>query len=172
MIAEPPDHLMRDRMQQVDFDRILSWLRGAESDARVSFIARWSADAPVITRLATSAINDAGEALAVVQAALDAITHANSQRTKHWCQFAVTKLGPRKALRVIRGLFESRPHVVDMACYWLPTMISQQDTAYPELQTLVRDADSAGVIKPTVTSVGPNGQRLYHDRYAGTYPSS
>jgi hypothetical protein len=155
-------------MQQADYDRVLSWLRGAEHSGRVAFIGRWSLHTPVITGLATSAVNDPDEALSIVRTAFEGITHADSQLTKHWCRFAVTKLGPRKTLRVLRDYFVSRPHVVDMACYWLPTMIGRQDSAFPGFQALVRDADSAGIIRPAVTSAGPGGKQLFHDRYADT----
>ena len=100
MPDSPPDELMRGQMEPSDFDRVLAWLRHATSEDRVSFLCRWSHIPPLVTRLATSAVNHSTESLTIVVSAFDAITHANSQRTKHWCQFAVTKLGPRKALRV------------------------------------------------------------------------
>lgn len=172
MPDEPPDELMRDRMDQTDFERISAWLRQADSAERVSFICRWSHLPPLITRLATSAINNSGESLSIAETAFDAITHADSQRTKLWCQFAVTKLGPRKTLRLLRERFATRPHVVDMACYWLPTMISRKDSAYAELRVLCRDADSAGIIRPAVTSTSPTGPTLVHDRYADQNPNT
>ena len=172
MPDEPPDELMRDRMEQTDFDRILTWLRKADSAERVSFICRWSHLPPLITRLATSAINNPGESLSIAETAFDAITHADSQRTKLWCQFAVTKLGPRKTIHLLRERFATRPHVVDMACYWLPTMISREDAIFTELQALSRDADSAGIIRPAVTSTSPTGQTLFHDRYEDTSPKA
>ena len=153
-------------MDQSDFDRVLAWLRQATSEDRVSFLCRWSHIPPLVTRLATSAVNHSTESLTIVVSAFEAITHANSQRTKHWCQFAVTKLGPRKALRVVRELIATRPHVVEMACYWLPSMISRDDAAFAELKTLCRYSESAGIIKPPVTSTSPTGSTLFHDRDA------
>lgn len=166
MPDSPPDELMRGRMEQSDFDRVLAWLRHTTSEDRVSFLCRWSHIPPLVTRLATSAVNLSTESLTIVVFAFEAIKYANSQRTKHWCQFAVTKLGPRKAIRVVRELVATRPHVVDMACYWLPSMISRDDAAFAELKTLCRDAESAGIIRPPVTSTSPTGATLFHDRCA------
>ena len=172
MSESPPDELMRGRMEQSDFDIVLAWLRKATPEDRVSFLCRWSHIPPLVTRLATSSVNKSAEALTIVVSAFDAITHANSQRTRHWCQFAVTKLGPRKTLRVVRELIVTRPQVVDMACYWSPSMISRVDAAFAELKTMCRDAEVASVIRPPVASVSPTGGTLFHDRYAGTYPNA
>jgi len=168
MPDSPPDELMRGRMEQSDFDCVLAWLRHATSEDRVSFLCRWSHIPPLVTRLATSTVNRPTESLSIVVSAFEAITHANSQRTKHWCQFALAKPGSRKALRVVRELIATHPHVVDMACYWLPSMISRGDSAFAELKILCREAESAGIIRPPVTSTSLTGATLFHDRYADT----
>ncbi len=156
---------MRRPLEARDFNQIAQWLRRAESDTRVSFLTDHIAHS-AIYRLAISTINNRTEAYQFLRFGLDSIHSAHSQKTKAVAQFGVTKLGGKRTIAEIASRINSQPHVVDMALYWLPSMISRKDPAYFPLQDLRKRAAELGITKPARRTVNSDGSVTFSDRYA------
>lgn len=157
---------LRDRIESRDFNRIASYLRTCESVQRMAFLeACIKGDGPVV-RMALSTVNSAKEASKLFRIGLESIQTPDSTTTKRWVEFGVKKLGARKTIRAIRDFLESKPHVVDMAVYWLPSMIAKDAPGWMELKELSVAATKAGAIKASMTSTTPDGKVLFHDCYS------
>lgn len=156
--------LMQHPLESRDFNRMAQWLRGTEGEARVSFL-REHLDHSAGYRLAISAINNRDEAFEILRFGLDGIHSANSQRTKALAQFGITKLGAKRTIAEIASRIDAQPHVVDMALYWLPSMIPKDDPARKPLIALQRQADQLGVIRPARRTVHLDGSITFTDRY-------
>lgn len=164
MDADEASKLMQRPLESRDFNRVAQWLRGAESESRVRFLKEHF-DHSASYRLAISTINRRDEACEILRFELDAIHSAHSQRTKAMAEFGVTKLGGRRTIAEIASRVATQPHVVDMALYWMPSMIPEEDPARKLLKDLQKQADELGIIRPTRRTVQPDGSVTFADRY-------
>jgi hypothetical protein len=156
--------LMQRPLESRDFNQVAQWLRGTESASRVAFL-KVHFDHSASSRLALSAINNRDEAFEILRFGLDGIHTAHSQRTRVMVQFGVTKLGGKRTIAEIASRIESQPHVVDMALYWIPSMIARDDPAREPLEELQKRAEELGVIRPVRRTVHPDGRVTFADRY-------
>lgn len=156
--------LMQRPLESRDFNRVAQWLRGTESESRVSYLKEYF-DHSASYRLAISTINSRDEAFEILRFGLDTIHSAHSQRTKAMAEFGVTKLGGRRTIAEIASRIETQPHLVDMALYWMPSMIPKEDPAQKLLKDLQKRADELGIIRPTRRTVHPDGSVTFADRY-------
>lgn len=164
MDANDAVRLIQRRLESRDFNRVAQWLRGIEGEARIEFLKQHF-DHSASYRLAISTINNREEAYEILRFGLDAIRSANSQRTKAMAQFGVTKLGARRTVAEIASRIDTQPHVVDMALYWMPSMISKEDPARKPLKELQKRANESGIIRPVRRTVHPDGSVTFADRY-------
>lgn len=139
---------MQRPLESRDFNQVAQWLRGTESEARVCFLKEHF-DHSASYRLAISTINNRDEALEILRFGLDAIRSAHSQQTKAMAQFGVTKLGGKRTISEIASRIGTQPHVVDMALYWMPSMIPKEDPARKPLKALRKQAEELEIIRPT-----------------------
>lgn len=161
-----PLKVMDPRLDQREFNRVAAWLRTAEPTVRLQFLRDCIGLRGPMLRLATSVVNARNEALDLFQRGLNTIQVPNSTATKLWLRFGVTKLGARRAIQEIRDRIDTQPHVVDMAIYWLPSMLTRETAGHQELDALVVLAKSKKIIRPVVQIKMPDGSTLYGDRYA------
>ncbi|MBK1790052.1 hypothetical protein [Persicirhabdus sediminis] len=156
--------LMGKNLESRELNLISSWLRQEESAFRVSFLID-AIGHTAIWRLATSTINDRREALEIYKLGLDRIHSAHSQLTMKWVKFGVTKLGPRRAIAEIAKRMDSQPYVVDMALYWLPSLIGGDRSGCDMMKQLQAAASEAGIIRPVRSEKQADGSVLFRDRY-------
>lgn len=112
-----------------------------------------------------SSINSRSEAFDLFKRGLDDITSAHSAKTKICTHFGVAKLGAKSAIAEIASRIDSQPHVVDMALYWLPSMIAKDTPAFTVLEMLQIQAEDKNIIKPVRSIKGSDGRITYADRY-------
>lgn len=156
--------LMHCPLESRDFNRVAQWLRGLESEARVSFLKEHFEHSSSY-RLAISTINNRAEAFEILGFGLDAILSAHSQRTKFMAQFGITKLGAKRTIAEIASRIDTQPHVVDMGLYWMPSMIPKADPAWNSLMELQKKADELKIIRPTQHNIHSDGRVTFTDRY-------
>ncbi|MBE2283300.1 MAG: hypothetical protein IAE77_07545 [Prosthecobacter sp.] len=160
------DQLLQRPLESKDFNRLAKWLREISDSIRLDFFRRHlHLSHPAFWRLATSCINSRAEAFDLFKRGLDDIVSAHSQKTKICTQFGVAKLGAKRAIAVIAARIDSQPHVVDMALYWLPCMISKDAPTFALLKALQAEAERTNIIKPTRRIEGVGGSVTYADRY-------
>jgi len=163
----PPDEihqLMLKPLESRDFNRIAKWLRQASSAERMEFLNLHFTHSS-FWRLATSCINNRAEADTFFNKGLDDISSAQSQKTKICVQFGVSKLGAKRAISIIGSRIDSQPYMVDMALYWLPTMLDREQRAAAGFVSLLKEAEEKNIIKPVKRTVSANGRITYSDRY-------
>ena len=80
-------------------------------------------------------------------------------------QFGITKLGSKRAVAEIASRIDTQPPVVDMALYWIPTMIPKDDRARTPIEELQNRADELGIIRPTRRIDHSDGSVTFADRY-------
>ena len=164
MNADQAADLMRKSLASHEFNEVAKWLRSEVSGVRMDFL-RERINHSAILRLAMSCVNDRGEAQELFRLGLDSIMYANSQKTKLWTQFGVTKIGAKRAITEISNRVDSQPHVVDMALYWLPSMIPEGDSSRDSLVQLQNLAKRLDLIKPVRKTVHEDGSITFSDRY-------
>ena len=164
MDAKKAAELMERPLDSREFNNLASWLREVDGRERTCFLKEHFSNSASY-RLATSVINKRDEAYEIVRFGLDSIHTANSQRTKAAVEFGIKKLGPKRTIAEVATRINSQPHVVDMALYWMPSMIEEGDLALPDLKELKRVALEADVIRPTRETRQTDGSTLYSDRY-------
>ena len=164
MDATEAAKLMDKNLESREFNLISSWLRQEKSSSRVSFLID-SIGHTAIWRLATSTINDRREALELYKLGLDRIHSAHSQLTMKWVRFGVTKLGPRRAIAEIAKRLDSQPYVVDMALYWLPSLVGGDQSGDYMIKQLQAAASEADAIRPVRSEIQADGTVLFRDRY-------
>ena len=163
----PPDefhHLMRKPLESRDFNRIAKWLRQASSTERMEFLIQHFNHSS-FWRLATSCINSRDEAGTLFNKGLDDICSAHSQKTKICVRFGISKLGAKRAISVIGSRIDSQPYMVDMALYWLPTMLDREQLEASGFVSLLKEAEQKSIIKPVKQTVSTRGKVTYSDRY-------
>lgn len=156
--------LMRKPLESRDFNRIAKWLRQSSSAERMEFL-NLHFDHSSFWRLAASCVNNRAEAGTLFSKGLDDIRSAHSQKTKICVRFGVSKLGAKRAISVIASRIDSQPYMVDMALYWLPTMLDREQMAAAGFVSLQKDAEQKKIIKPVKRNVSATGKATYSDRY-------
>jgi hypothetical protein len=159
------DKLMLTPLETPDFKEVANWLRNCTSEERVLSLKRHF-DHRASYRLAISSVNNRKEAAELVQFGLDAIVKPHSQQTKSIIQFGIVKIGVSRTVSAIAERIESQPHVVDMAVYWFPRLVSDADLNRSRFADLQHKAQEKGIIRPPRRIEHPDGTVTYADRYA------
>jgi hypothetical protein len=149
-----------------EFNAVAKWLRGVSSEVRLAFLRPRFLLSSTAYRLAISTVNKSAEATELLRLGLDRIQSPNSTSTKAMVKFGVMKLGARRTIKELAARMESQPHVVDMAVYWLPTLISMEDPGWESFKELSQRAQTLGIIRPVRRLMGSDGKLEYGDRYA------
>lgn len=162
------NQLMQRPLEGKDSNRLAKWLRESPEAERMDFFRRHlHTSHPAFWKLAMSSINSRSEAFDLFKRGLDDITSADSSKTKICTHFGVAKLGAKRAIAEIASRIDSQPHVVDMALYWLPRMVSEHAPAFDALEALQTKAENKNIIKPVRRIKGADGKITYADRYGG-----
>jgi hypothetical protein len=161
-----PEEVSTATMESPRLNELKAWLRREVTQVRMDFLKRCIELRGAGAGLATSVVNDKVEAVDLFRTGLASITTPHSQTTRAWIEFGVTKLGARRVIRELEPLMDSLPHVVDMALYWLPTMIPKKAPGFREMRNLKREAMKNGVVRPPRQTAGDDGTILFHDRYS------
>lgn len=134
------------------------WLRSRSDDECFAFISacfrfRGYGYEQRALDLATSCIRQPTHALAILRTGL---VSPDASSIKFWLGFAIPKLGTRKVLAEVSALLDSNPSAVDMALYWLPSLLpSTDDIARAAYETLQAEARRRDIIRGPVTTRTP-----------------
>jgi hypothetical protein len=166
-----PETLMQSRRGPRGDTDVKRWLRGRSDDECFNFVVRslsfcgYGNESRALD-LATSCIRQPAHALTILRTGL---THPDASSIKFWLAFAVRKLGARKVISEVAALLDSNPTAVDMALYWLPTLLRPTDEASRSAFRGLRDeAHRRGIIRGAVTTRRADGETLFHDVYGST----
>jgi hypothetical protein len=166
-----PETLMQTpRGPRCDTD-VKRWLRGRTDDECYAFICvcirfrGYGYEARALD-LATSCIRQPAHALAILRAGF---ISPDASSIKFWLAFAIPKLGARKVLAEIEALLDSNPSAIDMALYWLPSLLPSTDArSLAAYKTLYTEAKRRGIIRGPVTTHTSDGRTLYKDIHGQT----
>lgn len=166
-----PESLRQTRRGPRGDTEVKRWLRSRSDEECFAFIGvclhfRGYGHEKRALDLATSCIRRPAHALAILRVGL-ACPDASS--IKLWLAFAIAKLGARKVISEVASLLDANPVAVDMALYWLPSLLPSSDHAsLVAVQTLHAESQGRGSIRGPVTTRTADGGVLFRDRYSST----
>lgn len=166
MDVDEADQLLQKPLEPRDYNRLAQWLRVTSEQTRMQFFQKHLHSChSAFWRLATSCINSRSGALDLFKRGLDGILSPNSTMTRICTRFGVAKLGAKRAIAEIESRIDTQPHVVDMALYWLPSMIAIDDPSFALLKALQVKAEDKNIIKPVRRMQSEDGRITFADRY-------
>lgn len=161
-----PELLMQAGRGSRGDDDVKRWLRGRSDEECFDFITRclrvrgYDQEKRALD-LATSCIRRPAHALSILRTGL---VSPDASSIKFWLAFAIKKLGARKVVAEISALLETHPTSVDMALYWLPSLLPPSDGEDGDaFKALCDEAARRGIVGGQIPKVGDDGQTLFKD---------
>lgn len=163
-----PEELMQTRRGPRGDTDVKRWLRSRSDDECFAFVGvclrfRGYGYEKRALNLATSCIRRPAHALTILRTGL---VCPDASSIKFWLAFAIAKLGACKVIAEVAALLDGNPGAVDMALYWLPSLLPSSDHASRvAVQALHAEAQSRGIIRGPVTTRAADGGFLFRDIY-------